>query len=235
MTGSVLAVTVPRSRVPLRVTLLFAFLWGAVTAVATVVAVLDDLTAQDVGVSTPVAQFYPKVNPTLKLDGATATLTGGGYDHATFSISGLHWDARLLLACGVLLQGATAVLIAAALVVLCSRVAAGRPFAPAVARAIKLSGITVLLGGLLWQVCFQWGQYLALRQAFQITSGEWMNNVAGITPTSVSWPHVAGGYTIDFWPIGIGLALFALAAVFRYGAGVELERTTLRRETEGLV
>lgn len=225
----------PRGRAPLTITLVLAGLWVAVSLVWTVVNVLQDLLAPDVSVSTPISQFYPKVNPTVKVDGTTATMTGGGYDHATFLLSGLHLDARVLLAGGALLEGSTSLIIAFAIALLCRRLTAGQPFAATVTGLITLSGYVVLAGGLLWQVCNEWGQYLALQQAFQITGGQWMTNVKGITPTSIEWPHAANGFTIDFWPMGIAFVLFALAAVFRYGASVENERRSLRREVEGLV
>jgi hypothetical protein len=232
---SALAVSMPKSTPALRITRLIAWIYVAIATVTTLFTVIQDLVGNEVSVSTPVAQFFPKLNPTMRLDGLTAKMTGGGYDHATFTLAGLHWDARLLLAGGTLLQGATAIVIALTLITLCSRVGAGRPFAGAVERAITFSGVAVLVGGITWQVCFQAGQFLAIDQAFQSTGGQWRTNVKGLTSNSAAWPHAANSFSIDFWPIGIALALFALAAVFRYGAAVERDRANLKRDTEGLV
>lgn len=232
---SALAVSMPKSTPALRITRLIAWIYVAIATVTTLFTVIQDLVGNEVSVSTPVAQFFPKLNPTMRLDGLTAKMTGGGYDHATFTLAGLHWDARLLLAGGALLQGVTAVVITMTLITLCSRVATGKPFAPAVERAIMRSGYAILFGGIAWQVCYQIGQFLAIDQAFHDTGGHWTTDVKGLTSNSAAWPHAANSFSIDFWTIGIALALFALAAVFRYGSAVERDRAKLKRDTEGLV
>lgn len=48
-----------------------------------------------------------------------------------------------------------------------------------------------------------------------------MHSVIGI-------PEAAQGWNIDFWPLGIGLSLLAVSAVFRYGQ-------QLQKETDGLI
>jgi hypothetical protein len=232
---SAFAVAIPKAPPALQVTRVLAVVYVVIATVTTLFTVIQDLVGTTVSVSTPVAQFFPTRNPTMHTDGTTATFEGGGYDHATFTLSGLHWDARILLAGGALLQGVTAVAIAVTLIILCSRVAAGKPFAPTVQRAISVSGVAILVGGIAWQICDEIGQYLAVTQAFLVTGADWKITAKGMTTDSADWPHAAGNFGIDFWPIGIALALFALAAVFRYGSAIERDRANLKRDTEGLV
>ncbi|WP_105036699.1 hypothetical protein [Cryobacterium aureum] len=68
------------------------------------------------------------------------------------------------------------------------------PFRPALTRGINLTATTIIVGGLGWQVCDAVAGGLASFQVLRAT-----------------------GWTLDFWPIWVGLALFAVAAVFRYG------------------
>ena len=230
-----LKVTVPHDRIPgLRITRFLAIAYAAVAAIVSCYTAAQDLLAEQVLVSLPVAPFFPKTNPTLKTFGPTATVTGGGYDHASLTLSGLHPDARLWLAGGTLLQGATAVLIAYTLAVLCVRVAQGEPFAKGLVRGINQSAIAILVGGLLWQVAFQVGQALAFNQAFYVAGASWSEHAKGITPYSAYWPQGNTSFSIDFWPIGIGLAFFAIAAVFRYGQRLERDRELLRRDRAAL-
>ncbi|HEY2644289.1 MAG TPA: hypothetical protein VGI56_11110, partial [Galbitalea sp.] len=157
------------------------------------------------------------------------------FDHATLDLGALGADARIWLALGHLLAGATFVAVGVTLAILCRRVGQGDPFTELATRALRATGVTVLVGGLLWQVCLQLGQRLAIADVFGVKAGQWMNNVKGITPDSVYWPGASGDFGIDLWPIGVGLALFALATVFRYGQKLERERAELREEVKGLV
>jgi ABC-type sugar transport system permease subunit len=238
-----LAVVVPGQRRPaLRITRFIAVAYAVVAAITSCFIAGQYLLSKQVQVSLPLATYFPKINSTLKLDGTSATFAGGGYDHASLALAGLHWDARGWLAAGTLLQGATAVIIALTLAMLCTRVAAGEPFARSVIRGVTRSAIAILVGGLLWQLAFEFGQHFAFTQTFLSTGSSWTNTASGITPFSPSWPREGMNFTIDFWPIGISLALFALAAVFRYGEGLQAHtlllhhrNAELKRETEGLV
>lgn len=220
----------------LQVTFVIAVLYSAVIGVATLISVGTDLTSNSLEVSLPLQGMPLQVNSTLKLDGMIATLTGGpGFDHATFDFAGLALDARLWLAAGHLAAGATFITIGITFALLCRRVAQGDPFSRLISKSLRVTGAIVLIGGLVWQVCLQVGQRLVVAEAFPIASGQWRTNVKGVTPNSAYWPHASGNFGIDFWPIGIGLALFALAAVFRYGQKLERERATLLEEVKGLV
>jgi hypothetical protein len=238
-----LAVTVPADRAPgLRITRFIALAYAVVAAVTSAIAAGQYLLAEQVQVSLPLATTFPKINPTLKLTDATAKFAGGGYDHATLSLAGLHWDARGWLAAGTLLQGTTAVIIAIALATLCTRVAAGEPFTRTVLRGVTRSAIAILVGGLLWQLAFELGQQAAFRQTFVSSGSSWSETANGITPFSSAWPRDGTIFSLDFWPIGIALALFALAAVFRYGERLQanalrlsIDNASLKRDTEGLV
>jgi TRAP-type C4-dicarboxylate transport system permease small subunit len=225
--------TQPRA---LRVTFLLAVLYAVVIGVATLTSVGTDLASNSLEVSLPIQGIPLQLNPTLKLDGTTATFIGGpGFDHATLDVAGLAPDARLWLAAGHLAVGATFIAIGVTLALLCRRVGQGDPFSGLISRSLRITGAIVLVGGLAWQVCLQVSQRLVLAQAFGLTSGQWKNTVKGVTPDSAYWPAASNNLGIDFWPIGIGLALFALATVFRYGQKLEHERASLLEEVKGLV
>jgi hypothetical protein len=220
----------------LRVTLVLSVVYSFVVAVVTLFTVAADLTSNSLEVSLPIRGISLHLNPTLKLYGTSGKLVGGaGFDHATLDFAALGADARIWLAIGHLLAGATFVAVGVTLAILCRRVGQGDPFSALATRAVRTTGVIVLVGGLLWQVCLQVGQRLAIADVFGITAAAWRNTAKGVTPDSVYWPAANGNFGIDFWPIGIGLALFALATVFRYGQKLERDRSELAEEVAGLV
>lgn len=224
-----------RQPAPLRITYWLAILWIVIAAGYTIYTVLTDLLSPAVPAAINVGTFWPTVNPTLKLDGVTGSVVGGGFDHASLLVSGLGLDARLWLASATFIEGLASCALGVTLALLCNRVAKGDPFDRVVPRAFTVSGVIVLVGGLLWQIFNEIAGYRVISETFDATGAEWKNNVKGMTINSVTWPKGADGFSVSFWPITAGLALFAIAVVFRYGAKISRERAALAKEVEGLV
>jgi hypothetical protein len=134
----------------------------------------------------------------------------------------------LLLAGGHGLQGVTMALIAGTIAVLCSRLLAGSPFRPVLSRSTTIAAVAIAAGGLAWQVCFELAGTRASAQVLTVTGWRAEESVMADPATDIGWPDPSFGFTLDFWPILLGLALAALAAAFRHG-----ER--LQRDVEGLV
>ena len=206
--------------------------WISIAGVAlvTVSTVVSDLTSRSISLRLPVYEFWPTLpaGATI-LSGPTAQVTSGGFTSAEVYVSGLDTAARAWLAGSSLLQGATIIMIAMVVVTLSSTILRNDPFQPAVARGIRLVGITVIVGGLAWQACSGVGESLASKQVLQLGSTE-LKNVASWDNINmiVGFPQPAPHIQVDLWPIGVGLVMLVLAAAFRYG-----ER--LRRDTDGLV
>ena len=78
----------------LRTTWFLAVAWTIFAVIWTIYTVLTDILSTEIPAALDVAPFWRAANPTQKLDGITAAVTGGGYDHASFTISGLGMDAR---------------------------------------------------------------------------------------------------------------------------------------------
>jgi hypothetical protein len=220
---------------PLRITLTIAILWAAASAAVTLYTILVDLLSTSIPSPVDVAPFWPKVNPTMKLDGISGAVTGGGYDHATFMISGLGLDARLWYAAEALVEGLAVVTIALTIALLCSRVLRGDPFDAIVPRAFTVSGIAVLVGGFLGQIFGQIAGFHVIEETFRAVSAEWTISAPGATESSVTWPSGSENFGVSSWPLGIALGLFAIAVVFRYGARISRERAALAQEVDGLV
>jgi hypothetical protein len=206
--------------------------WLSIASVALYTGdmMISDFASRSVSVSLPVYEFWPALPPAATITGGpTALVTGGGFTSAQVSVSGLDVAARAWLAASSLLQGATIITIAIVVVTLCSTILRNDPFQPAVARGIRLLGITILVGGLGWQVCSGVGESLASSQVLQLGSTAFQNVVTwDDINTIIGFPRPTPHIQVDFWPIWVGLAMLVLAAAFRYG-----ER--LQRDTEGLV
>lgn len=178
----------------------------------------------------PVRSFWPRLPEGASVDGLTAEVTAGGFTEAQVDVTGLDASARSWLVAEQIIQGATGAIIAIVIALLCSSILRRDPFRATAPRAITLSAVTIAVGGLAWQACGAIGGSLAAGQILDFSGGQ-------IDADTVKWddytdiigvPIPGHQWTLDFWPIAAGLALFALATVFRHG-------TKLARETDGLV
>ncbi len=207
-----------------------AYLYIAASVIGTATLVIGTFVNRSVHVSLPVTQFWPVLLPGAKWDGLQAKVVGGGFGVASVDVEGLDVPTRFWLAGEQALQGTTSIVIGVVVVLLCTSVLRSSPFRPALVRGINVSAITVIVGGILWQLCGAIGGMLASGQVLKYSSGEYTATAKSLDPATIyGLPQWGGGsWTIDLWPIGIGVTLLVLSAAFRYGA-------QLQKDTEGLV
>ena len=212
----------------LRVLRIGAMIYGTIVVLVTAFGVIGNLTSDIVQVTLPTQEFWPVLPDGVEWTPASgATLVGGGFLQAEASVEGLGMNVRTLLAAGVLVQGLTQLAVTAAVHLLATRLLSGEPFQPAMSRAISLTSAALIAGGLLWQVLFGVGEFMAARQVLEAGGWAWTEDL-GLEDPSVLLPQPRLALTIEFWPIFTGMALAAVAAAFRHG-----ER--LQRDTAGLV
>ena len=118
---------------------------------------------------------------------------------------------RLVIFAGMLLTLLAAAAIVQSIYSAALRAGMRTPFDPSVSRSFRIAAIVALAGTLNGDVFTAIGMTLAAR------SLEWEQGV--LPPFSFQLPA---------WPFAVALGLFALSAIFRYGAA-------LQKETEGLV
>ena len=129
------------------------------------------------------------------------------------------FGVRLLVFVGTALTLATSGAIAWAIYNATRRAAEKDPFHASVARTFGVMAMIVMITAVLGDVAQRIGMTLAAR--------------------SLDWGPDA--YTIPFelsvplWPFAVAVGLFALSAIFRYGAQLQREKELLQRETDGLV
>ena len=208
-----------------------------------------DLFAPTVVTSMPVRSFWPALKPSVQLDPAPlARLTGGGFDVANASLTGLTLDARIWLAAAQLCQGTMVVAIGISIAVLASRLIRGDPFGRVLSSTAFATAAAIGVGGILWQLCSGIGGQLVSAQ--MLTVSGWQindrdlasNNFAGNNVSEIGLPFPAEGFKVDLWPIGAALAIVAIGIAVRYGETLQsdAERLThrnlqLRRDTDGLI
>lgn len=227
----------PTARPPrvLRITFALSVLYIAGTVLGTILIVAQALFASAVSVALPTARFWPTLHPSVELTGPTAQVSGGGFTSADLEVTGLDLATRLVLAGGHLVQGATLVILGVAVATVCSRLRGNDPFAGAVTRAVRLAALSIIVGGLAWQVLYGIGGMLAADQVLSVTGVVADSGVlTGNDPTGIGWPQ-PGSFPLNLWPVWIGLALLAVTAAFRYGEKVRIDNERLQRDTEGLV
>ena len=202
--------------------------YGVIVLILTVLAVGSQLLLDTVEVALPTETFWPVLPEGVEMfPGGDARFVGGGFTEALASVTGLGLATRALLAAGTLVQGLTQLAVTAAVHLLATRLLSGEPFQPAMSRAISLTAAALIAGGLLWQVLFGVGEFMAARQVLEAGGWAWTEDL-GLEDPSVLLPQPRLALTIEFWPIFTGMALAAVAAAFRHG-----ER--LQRDTAGLV
>ncbi len=213
-------------RVPRVLAIVYAISSGAAALYGAITSLLDET----VSLNLPVEQFWPSLPDAVRLEGVTARVTGGGFTQAAVQVSGLAGEARAWLAAGYLLHGAMGVVVGVVVAMLCTSVIRQNPFRPVLVRGIDLSAAAIVAGGLGWQICTAAAGGLASAQVLGIPG--WAVDTARVhwedVTQIIGLPGVGRQWTVDFWPVWVGLALFAVSAVFRYGQ-------RLQKNTEGLV
>jgi hypothetical protein len=217
-----------RSMTWIRVARVIAIGYAAASVIGTVYDTLEGLLSDTVMVNLPVGQFWPRLPSTVELSGTTADVVGGGFDQAMVEVSGLDTTTQVWLAAGGVLQGTTNVVIGLTVVLLCTSIIQHNPFRAK--RGINLAAAAIIVGGLGWQICDAVAGGLASTQVLGATG-------SSLDTSKVHWndvrdviglPAAASEWTVDFWPIWVGLALFAVSAAFQYGQ-------KLQKDTAGLV
>jgi hypothetical protein len=218
-----------------RAVMIGALIYAGITVVSTILVVATFIVGRTGDVVLPL-RVQPIVVPdgVEFLTGPTAQLTGGGISAAAVTVGDLSLGASLVLGLGHLAQGATFAFVAVTIALLARNLLAGRPFQSIVGRAIGLSGTAIGVGGILWQVLIGIGSHRAAEEALFVSA--WSGEGASTADlASRGWPEASLSLEIEFWPIMMGLALTALAAVFRAGDRMSRRTVELEKETEGLV
>lgn len=224
----------PPGTFSIQVTRGIAMLWALLGTAGTLWAAASALFSPSVPVHLPVAAFWPEPYPSADVQYPDATVVGGsGFTFADVNVDGLDAAARVWLALGHLSIGATTVIVALAVYRVTSHLLNNEPFRSVLSAPTHLAATAVIVGGLAWQLCFGVAGSLASNQV--LGSHGWGIDTekvgAHLDPLDmpvIGWPQSGTNFTIDFWPIAAGLALFAISAAFRHS-----ER--LQRDTEGLV
>jgi hypothetical protein len=201
-----------------------------VTTVSAMASAYPLLAGGPVTVTAPVTPMKPYVATGIVFDPPpTATIESGGFDRVTVTTSGLGLGARLTLLAAVLVAAATTIAVSMVIIRLARSLRAGDPFALG-SRALMVTGWIVMIGGSLAAVVGDFAGALASHDLFEVSGAnlpsDWSSTDEIVTH---GWPDSASlVFTIPWWPLGVGLVLALLAAVFRYGE-------KLRRDAEGLI
>lgn len=187
----------------------------------------------------PFRAFWPQTLPTVQIEqGPTATVVDGMIDQGTAVIEGLSAGTRALLAGELLAQGAVAAVVPITLAIVCAQLRRRQPFAPSVARWGRITAITVAVGGIAQQVLADVAGYRVAEEALRVTG--WsveesfhLEETGGLDGTGLPIPEFA--LDVQFAPIGLALAIWAITELIAAGARMQAENARLRADTDGLV
>ncbi len=212
-----------------RVTFWVAAIWAGAGAVGAVVVALSTLIQDDVRITVPVEEYWPRLPEGTQFDGPTASLDGGGFTSASLIARGLSGGTRMMWACSQAIAWLLPAIIATLIAVACWQLLKGRAFRPVVIRMATITAVTVAVGGIAVQVLGDIAGYQAGIELLHVAGAQYPD-IPQLPDSDLStWlPRPRFELTLPFWPIAAGLAFAALATIFRYGA-------RLQRDTDGLV
>lgn len=204
--------------------------WVALSAVAALIFIVKAFTVDwaELHGSTNVWMQWPHDLPCSEFgDSTTTMLTCGGEPLTDFTVGNASLGLRMLAAAAQVSTLALSTMPALILGMICFQTLRGRTFSVAVMRALLGGAIAVVVLGVASDLLGSIAATAGLREVFD-PSSEWY-------PSSFQ-------LTITPTPFIGALALLALAAVFREGSRLQLERerlaaetAQLQRDTEGLV
>lgn len=159
----------------------------------------------------------------VSLDDTTASWVAGQHDSATGPTHGgvvenVPFGPRLVIYLGTLLGIFASGAIAWAIYNATRRAGQREPFHRSVSKTFGVVAFVVMVGAIVGELLKQIGMTFAAR------SLEWP---AGLEPPFE--------LAIPLWPFAVAVGLFALSAIFRYGARQQQEAEQLRHETDGLI
>lgn len=212
-----------------RVTLWVAAAWAVLSVGGALVTVLSTVTQDDVRITVPVEEYWPRLPEGTEIDGPTASIDGGGFTSASLVARGLSTGTRVMWASSQAIAWLLPGVIAIVLAIACRHLLQGRAFRPVIARMTAFAAVAIAVGGIATQVLGDLAGYQAAIELLQVTSAQYPDIPQLPDSDVTTWlPVPRFEVTIPFWPIAAGLAFAALAAIFRYGS-------RLQRDTEGLV
>jgi|GEM_PF-2981522 len=206
-----------------RLTLLVAIaLFGA-----GLLGLLRNLTEPSVTMSVPMENIWPLPLPGVTIQPGSAVISDAGASFVPLTMTGVSFDARLLWALGELLGVLLPATIALLVFVALRELAEEKPFTPLLARLTLIAGFVALVAGIAAPILRGIGGSMASYQALYISAAEYTGYPDDWSPFD-QLPQPTVNVPLEPWPIGVAVALFALAAILRFGQ-------QLQRETEGLV
>lgn len=216
---------------PRFVPIIAAIVVGA-AAIWTILPIAASLIGDSTTVSVPLEPFTPHAAAGITLDPLPATITGGGVDRASLSLTGLSLPTRILLALGQLAAAGIVIAVSIVATRLARSLQDSDPFRSG-SRALVTCAAIVVVGGIASSVLGDWGAWRAGQEALGVHS--WASGASLIVDSPAllaqyGWPQPAPflSLTVSWWPLLGGMGLALIAAAFRAG-----ER--LRNDVRGLV
>lgn len=161
------------------------------------------------------------LSPTCDADGLLPDGSPGGDDALSYcrgAITHLPFAPRLALFIATLFTFVAAIAIAWSIYTAALLASRREPFHPSVHRTFALAANITLVATIAASTTTTIGTTTAARSLV------WMPDV---TPPFM--------FQLPLWPFAVAVGLFALSAIFRYGARLQNEAEQLRQETDGLI
>lgn len=170
-----------------------------------------------------VSDVTPDHGDTVRSEITTVTVTATNLGAAT----------RGLLAAGSLFSGLAVIAVLAAVIALCSKLLAGKPFSNSLLRSGRLAACALALGTLIGQTLTGIGTYRAGEETLRVDGYAMTGDqvFSGLSP----WPVPAFSINYEFAPLFMALAILVVVELVNAGMAMARQNEQLRAETDGLV
>ncbi len=229
------AADAPPSVGPLRFAFGTTIVLTLLAVVGTLISVIEAAFGERVTVTVPVHAIRPTLDPDItSIDGirAEAALGSPGFTEGVLVVSGLDAAARIWLVVGHAVTGALVITILVLIARLARQAMQEEPFSHPISNLMARAGAVLAIGTVIGQISLGIGGSLASAQLYDWTGLSGVDIETSVYErlglSGSGLPESTFAFDVEFWPIGVGLALIVVAGIMQRG-----ER--LQRDTAGLV
>ncbi len=215
------------------VTRVAAWIGVAMTGMAMVAGVVFPLAPGAVTVEVPVEPYWPQFTNVSDVTPDHGDAVRSEITTVSVTASNLSMATRGLLAAGSAFSSLAAIAVLAAVIVLCSKLLAGKPFSDSLRRAGRIAASALALGTLVGQTLTGIGAYRAGEETLRVDGYAMTGDqvFSGLSP----WPVPAFSINYEFAPLFMALAILVVVELVNAGMAMARQNEQLRAETDGLV
>ncbi|QRQ78764.1 hypothetical protein [Glutamicibacter protophormiae] len=184
-------------------------------------------------VQAPVEPYWPEFPAVSDVTPDHGDAVRSEITTVTVTATNLGVATRGFLAAGSLVTGLATIAVLAAVIALCSKLLAGKPFSDSLLRAGRLAACALAFGTLIGQTLTGIGTYRAGEETLRVDG--YASTGDQVFSGSSPWPDPTFSINYEFAPLFMALAILVVVELVNAGMKMARQNERLRAETEGLI